>query len=50
MNYVFCNNCEENFRCMDAEKRDGCEFGIATIPDDDDDDEKKENEDDFDIY
>lgn len=35
--YIFCDNCEENWNCPDATRLDGCVFGIKTV-----DDNKKE--------
>ena len=34
MDYVACYNCEENFKCPDANRRDGCEWGMPTNTED----------------
>ena len=31
--YVFCKDCEEAFHCVDADKRDGCEWGLKSSED-----------------
>ena len=28
--YIFCYECEENFHCPDAQRKDGCEWGLKT--------------------
>ena len=30
MEFVFCYECEENSTCPDANRLDGCEFGLKT--------------------
>ena len=34
-NYVYCDQCEEAMTCPDANRMDGCEFGIKKGEDDD---------------
>ena len=34
--FVFCFECEENFRCPDSERCDGCELGISVKEEDND--------------
>ena len=33
--YVFCYECEECHNCPDAQRKDGCEYGLKTITDED---------------
>ena len=40
--YVFCGECDECLRCTDAQRMDGCEFGIRVTTNEDE--EKKNGE------
>ena len=30
--FIFCYECEENFHCSDAQRKDGCSWGLKTVP------------------
>ncbi len=34
--FVFWYECEEDFQCSDAQRKDGCLWGLKTILDEDD--------------